>query len=179
MTDPMKTNSRLNDTAQARTHQRVEALYRKYGSLIFSRCRSMLRDDALAEDATQEVFMRVMKNLSSVSDDQMLLPWISRISTNYCLNLIRGRSRQAVSVAELPEVVGDDPEPRLIDHNLAVQLVSRVPQKLQAPVVLYFNGCEQAQIATTLGVSRRTVVNRLSDFLEGSRKFLSADLQAA
>ena len=39
---------------------------------------------------------------------------------------------------------------------------------------------EQAQIARTLGLSRRTVINRLNDFMESSRKFLSQDgLRAA
>ncbi|HEY0881165.1 MAG TPA: hypothetical protein VGD87_06535, partial [Archangium sp.] len=42
---------------------RLAALYRKFGPIIFSRCRRALGDETLAEKATQEVFVRVLLNL--------------------------------------------------------------------------------------------------------------------
>ncbi len=155
---------------------RVSDLYRKYGTVIYSRCRRLLKDDALAEDATQEVFVRVMRHIHSAPDDQAALAWIYRISTNYCLNQIRDRSRQAEPVEELPDVGGDHPEPQLLDRDLAMQLVSRAPEALRAPAILYYlDGMEQEQIAKTLGISRRTVINRLNEFMSRSKKFLSRD----
>ena len=69
--------------------KRVEALYAKYGPTIYSRCRRLLRDSAQAEDATQDVFLKVLKHLASAPKDEAALPWIYRITTNHCLNLIR------------------------------------------------------------------------------------------
>ena len=136
----------------------------------------MLKDDALAEDATQEVFVRVMRHIQSAPDDQAALAWIYRISTNYCLNQIRDRSRQAEPVDELPDVGGAHPEAQLLDRDLAMQLVNRAPENLRAPAILYYiDGLEQEQIAKTLGISRRTVINRLNDFMSRSKKFLSRD----
>ena len=153
---------------------RVEDLYRKYGSIIYSRCRRLLRDDALAQDATQDIFVRVMKHVDSAPGDQAALSWIYRISTNYCLNLIRNRDRQAQPVAELPELASSHPEADLLDRELALKLVNHAPENLRVPAVLYYvDGYEQLQIARALGVSRRTVVNRLNDFIGQSRKFLS------
>lgn len=155
---------------------RVSDLYRKYGSVIYSRCRRLLKDDALAEDATQEVFVRVMRHIQSAPDDQAALAWIYRISTNYCLNQIRDRSRQAEPVEELPDPGGAHPEEGLLDRDLAMQLVSRAPEALRAPAILYYlDGMEQEQIARTLGISRRTVINRLNDFMSRSKKFLGRD----
>ncbi len=155
---------------------RVESLYRKFGPIIHSRCRRLLRDDALAEDATQEVFMRVMRHIESAPDDAAALAWIYRISTNYCLNQIRDRHRQAEPVEELPELSGEHPEPAMIDRDLALQLVQRAPENLRAPAILYYvDGLEQEQVAKTLGVSRRTVINRLNDFMERSKKFIGRD----
>jgi RNA polymerase sigma-70 factor (ECF subfamily) len=135
-----------------------------------------LKDDALAEDATQEVFVRVMRHIQAAPDDQAALAWIYRISTNYCLNQIRDRSRQAEPVEELPDAGTAHPEPELIDRELAMQLVSRAPENLRAPAILYYiDGLEQEQIAKALGISRRTVINRLNDFMSRSKKFLSRD----
>jgi RNA polymerase sigma-70 factor (ECF subfamily) len=141
-----------------------------------------LRDDALAEDATQEVFVRVLRHIESAPDDAAALAWIYRISTNYCLNQIRDRSRQAEPTApsDLPEASGDHPEPELMDRDLAMKLVSRAPEKLRAAAVLYYvDGMEQEQVARTLGISRRTVINRLQEFTERSRKFLTREGDAA
>lgn len=158
------------------TEGRVSDLYRRFGAVIYSRCRRLLKDDALAEDATQEIFVRVMRHIESAPDDQAALAWIYRISTNYCLNQIRDRSRQAEPVEELPESATDHPEPELLDRELAMKLVARAPENLRAPAILYYvDGLEQEQIAKTLGISRRTVINRLNDFMARSRKFISRE----
>jgi DNA-directed RNA polymerase specialized sigma24 family protein len=57
-----------------------------------------------------------------------------------------------------------------------MRVIQRAPEKLQEVAVLYYmDGLEQEQIATTLGISRRTVINRLQEFQERSRKFLARD----
>lgn len=162
--------------------RRVSDLYRKYGPAIYARCRRLLKDDSLAEDATQEVFVRVMRHIESAPDDAAALAWVYRISTNFCLNQIRDRGRQAEPTApdELPEASGEHPEPELLDRDLAMKLVARVPEKLRAVVVLYYvDGFDQEQVAQTLGISRRTVINRLQEFSERSRKYLTREGDAA
>ena len=153
---------------------RVSSLYRKFGPAIYSRCRRLLKDDTLAEDATQEVFVRVMRHIESAPDDAAALAWIYRISTNFCLNQIRDRSRQAEPVDEIPEEASEHPEPEMLDRELAMKLVNRAPEALRAPAVLYYiDGLEQEQVAKTLGISRRTVINRLAEFNSRSRKFIA------
>ena len=85
-------------------NRQVTDLYRKYGAVIYSRCRRLLKDDALAEDATQEVFVRVMRHIESAPDDQAALAWIYRISTNYCLNQLRDRGSRAEPVSHVVQV---------------------------------------------------------------------------
>lgn len=154
---------------------RVADLYRKFGPAIYSRCRRLLKDDALAEDATQEVFVRVMRHIEAAPDDAAALAWIYRISTNFCLNQIRDRSRQAEPTApeELPEGEGVVAEPQMLDRELALKLIERTPEKLREVVVLYYlDGLDQEEVAEVLEISRRTVINRLQEFQERSRKFL-------
>lgn len=165
--------------AGVHSNERVSTLYRKFGTAIYSRCRRLLKDDALAEDATQEVFVRVLKHIESAPDDATALAWIYRISTNYCLNQIRDRSRQAEPTApdEMPESEHNaSPEVDLLDRETALKLIRRAPEKLQEVAVLYYvDGLEQEQVANTLGISRRTVINRLQEFVDRSKKFVSRD----
>lgn len=158
--------------AQVVAEDRLAELYRRFGPTIYSRCRRLLRDETLAEDATQEVFMRVFRHIEAAPNDQAALAWIYRISTNFCLNQIRDRSRQAEPVSELPEQVGEHPEPSMIDRDLALRLLHRSPENLRAAAVLYYvDGMEQTQVAEVLGISRRTVINRLGEFAERARKY--------
>ena len=89
-------------------------------------------------------------------------------------------SPQVEPTLSAPEATGDHPEPELLDRELAMQLVNRAPENLRAPAVLYYvDGLEQEQVAKTLGVSRRTVINRLNEFMTRSRKFLAREKGAA
>src|SRR3712207_4391029 len=95
---------------------RLEQLYRRYGPAIFSRCRRLLRDDAAAEDAASEVFLRIMRHIDKAPDDEAVMAWIYRISTNYCLNVLRGQRHQAVPTEEVPELPSAHPELSHIDR---------------------------------------------------------------
>ena len=159
---------------------RLAELYRRYGPTIYARCRRLLRDDAAAEDATQEVFLRVLRHIDAAPNDQAALAWIYRISTNWCLNHLRDRARQAEPVEKLPEQVGENPEAGMMDRDLCMRLLARAPEKLRAPALLYYvDGMEQASIAELLGISRRTVINRLGEFQSRARKFGAREGEAA
>ncbi len=124
--------------------------------------------------------MRVLKHIESAPDDAQALAWIYRISTNWCLNALRDRSRQAVPTEELPERPSEHPERGLMDRDTAMKLVALAPEKVRPAVLLYyFDGLEQAQVADVLGISRRTVINWLNDFAAASRLHLADERGAA
>jgi RNA polymerase sigma-70 factor (ECF subfamily) len=136
-----------------------------------------LKDASLAEDATQEIFVRVLRHIDSAPDDRVALAWIYRISTNYCLNRLRDSRNDAEPVEELPEVEGAHPEASLMNRDLALRLVLRAPESLRAPAVLhYIDGMEQEKVAQMLGLSRRTVINRLAEFASRARKFIAREV---
>ena len=151
-------------------------LYRQYGPIIYSRCRRMLKDDALAEDATQDVFLRVMRSFDQAPTGTSMLPWVHRITTNYCLNAIRDRRHQPEPVGELPESAGTSPESLMHDRHLAQRLLQRAPTREREPVLLaYRDGLEHQQIAAMLGISRRTVINRLNEFMRRARTAIGTE----
>ncbi|HUB06976.1 MAG TPA: sigma-70 family RNA polymerase sigma factor [Myxococcales bacterium] len=150
---------------------RLTELYRLYGPVIYSRCRRMLGGDAAARDATQEVFLRVWKNLARSPSQDEILAWIHRIATNYCLNQLRGGSLRIEPRAELPEVAVEQLEARMLSRDLLERLVRSAPEKLQEVAWLYYlDGLKQEQVADVLGCTRRTVINRLAAFSQAARE---------
>jgi RNA polymerase sigma-70 factor (ECF subfamily) len=148
----------------------VDTLYRRYGAFVYSRCKRMLRDSAAAEDATQEVFVRVIRHVDTAPTDESVMPWLHRISTNYCLNALRNAGNRPEPVAELPELAGEDPEPVMADRDAAARALRLAPDKLSAPARLHWlEGCTQHEVAETLRLSRRTVVTRLAQFAATAR----------
>ena len=100
-------------------------------------------------------------------------PWIYRIATNYCLNELRDRKLRPESREELPEVPGAGAEDWLADRDLAARLVACVPEKLRVVAWLHHvDGLDQGEVAEVLGISRRTVVTRLSHFNESATRFI-------
>src|SRR5437016_5150355 len=60
---------------------------------VFRAARSVVQDAGLAEDVTQETFLRLYRNLESVSDAEMLRPWLIRVAINLAKNTVRGNFR--------------------------------------------------------------------------------------
>jgi RNA polymerase sigma-70 factor (ECF subfamily) len=157
----------------ARHEDKLTALYRRYGPIIYTRCLRLLEDRGAAEDATQETFVRVYRHIDRTSDFQSALGWIYRIATNYCLNEIRDRRRRAEPREQLPERGCGSLEDVLADRNFVARLLDDVPEELRAPAWLHhIDGIDQGEVARMLGVSRRTVITRLALFAKSARELL-------
>ena len=129
----------------------------------------MLRDDAAAEDATQETFLRVLRHLKKAPDDREALAWIYRIATNHCLNVLRDARRRTRDPDPLPTSV--HPEQALADRNFVAQALRGAPRRVSLVAWLHhFDGLAQGDVAAVLGISRRTVVNRLAHFARSLRR---------
>ena len=68
-------------------------LVRKYQEKIYWTIRKMVVDHEDANDITQEVFIKVWKNLDKFRADAQLFTWIYRIATNECLNFLKKKKR--------------------------------------------------------------------------------------
>lgn len=154
-----------------RTQLDTASLYAKYGPVIFARCKRLLKNSAAAEDATQDVFIKVMRHAEKAPAADAVLPWVHRIATNHCLNVLRDGRRQAEPVSQVPELVDDEFEETLLSRDFSRCLLARTPEHVKAPAVLFHaQGLEQAKVAQELGVSRRTVLYRLSEFTDRAMK---------
>ena len=108
---------------------KIEELYAKLGPAIYARCRRILKDRAAAEDATQEIFIKILKSAESIPSDDAVMPWVHRVTMNHCLNMLRDARRRAEPMPSeaMPEPRDDDFEDSLVSRDFAQQLMARQP----------------------------------------------------
>jgi RNA polymerase sigma-70 factor (ECF subfamily) len=152
-------------------------LYREHGPAVYRRCLRLLGDRPAAEDATQEVFVKLMRDMERLQERETVLPWIYRVATNHCLNLRRDARRRGEEAVDAdlelaPEAAG---LPQAYpERQLAQAVLSRFDAETQAVAVgVFVDGMEHEEVARVLGISRRTVSRKLGRFLDNARKFLA------
>jgi RNA polymerase sigma-70 factor (ECF subfamily) len=145
----------------ARPGPTLKEIYDLYGAQVFRRARTLLRDPERARDATQEVFLRAVQDPGGVRAHP--LPWLFRVTRNLCLNNLRDNRRRVQLLAERnPDVGGDD---RADARVVVSELLARVPAELQEIAIYYYlDDLSHDAIAAIVGVSRRTIGNRLAAF---------------
>ncbi|MCB9282549.1 MAG: RNA polymerase sigma factor [Lewinellaceae bacterium] len=93
-------------------------LYDKYSNKVYSRCLSLLRDVALAQDATQEVFVKIYLNLSRFSERSQFSTWVYSITYNFCIDMIRRNKKQQAlfsdDIEKTPDLVDEVPDEELM-----------------------------------------------------------------
>jgi RNA polymerase sigma-70 factor (ECF subfamily) len=154
------------------TPDRFHVLYESHRSAIFARCCRLLEDRSAAEDAAQEIFLRVHRHIGAAPPDGEALRWMFRIATNYCLNMLRDRKLRPPPTDDFSRVVGEAcPEEHIADRDLGRRLSMRAPAHLREVAWLYHvEGLAQHEIAGELGISRRTVVNYLGAFTASAQR---------
>ena len=142
----------------------VEELYQRYGPMVMRRCRQLLRDENEALDATQDVFVQVLRHRDRL---EMTHPTslLYRIATNQCLNRIRDRRHHAETPGDdfLDRVAGlDDVEPRLEARSVLDRLFGRHQESTRTMAVLHFrDGMTLEEVAVEVGMSVSGVRKRL------------------
>ena len=155
----------------------VAELYASLGPAVYRRCLKLLRDRDEARDATQDVFMKLVRDMDRLQDRETVMPWIYRVATNHCLNVIRSRRRSGESVSvedaglELAPAQSGATYP---DRMLARAVLAEFDEDTQAVAVgVLVDGMEHEELARALGVSRKTIQRRLDRFLTRARELVS------
>lgn len=154
--------------------ERAAELYRTYGPAVYRRCLRLLRDREAARDATQEVFVKLVREIAKLDDPRIVLPWIYRVATNHCLNVLRDRGRHGEAALGDLEIADVPAEPSFPDKHLANAVLSRFDEGTRAVAIgVLVDGMGHEELAGALGISRKTVERRLARFLERARKLVS------
>jgi RNA polymerase sigma-70 factor (ECF subfamily) len=93
------TDTELIHRTQAGDMRALEILMRRHNRTLYRTARAILRDDAEAEDAVQEAYLRAYGALASFRGESKLSTWLVRITANEALMRRRKNARAAVVVA--------------------------------------------------------------------------------
>jgi RNA polymerase sigma-70 factor (ECF subfamily) len=141
----------------ALTTEEISALYEKYGFFLLRRCRAILRDTALADDALQEAFVKVLRAGGGVRAADEPLRWLYRVVDHCCFDALR-RRRRSVETSCDEEGAGVHPSVQIELRDAVQQLLGALDeQEMRIAVLLFFDGMSQGEIAEEVGVSRVTV----------------------
>ncbi len=158
--------------------ERVVRLYREYGPVVYRRCLRLLHDRERARDATQEVFVKLLREERLSGDGDEVLPWIYRVATHHCLNLLRDAGRSARVDGVPPEAmeIAVRGEPSYTERYMVHEVLSRFDDTTQAVAVgVLVDGMEREEVAGALGISRRTVHRKLTRFLAAARRMIAGE----
>ena len=154
-----------------------EALLLKYEKLIYNLARRFMGNNEDAEDVTQEVAVKIYRNIKSCKGEEFLSAWISRITHNSCMDALR--KRKGKNNESLDEIVdfgdgkmekqfedsAEGPEDALIRKELSEQIegaLMQLPVLYRSLVVLRdVLGHSYDEIAEIMGLPVGTVKSRL------------------
>lgn len=145
----------------------VRAAYSAYGRLVYAIAHSILHEQGLCEEATQQTFLKAWRAARKLDPGRELGPWLATIARRVSIDIYRREAHRAVRPLE--SVPADDPA--LVSAPLSVEgayevwevrrAVSVLPEDERDVVRLqHFDGLTHEQIATRLGIPVGTVKSR-------------------
>ncbi len=150
------------------------ALIQKYRKGVHALAWRKIGDFHYAEEITQDVFLQVYKNLSTLKNPNQFAGWLYVIVNRFCINWLQrhkptGQSLEATNLREIEEFsytcyISEQREREAIERRYAAvkKLLRRLPESERTVVTLYYLGDMTAkEISKFLGVSVNTIKSRL------------------
>ena len=143
-------------------------LYREYAPAIFRFCRRALPTREDAEDATMDIFAKLMRDNRILQYDQSrsFTAWLYKVAANHCWDVLRRRkTRQDKETEDLENVPLEHPDPNQLDKLIEQRTSEEVRKALEtlgararmALVMRYYSDMSYDEIADALGVRRAFV----------------------
>ena len=148
-------------TAQSAAPPDMERIVGAYGNAVLRMCFLYLKDSHLAEDASQETFLKVYRNYAQFDGTAGEKTWVMRIAINVCKRQLRSPWRLLRAPQEsLDSLRMEGPEP---PDDTLVRAIQALPPKYREVIILYYYQEWKAwEIAQRLHVPVSTVTVRLS-----------------
>ncbi|MDQ2936442.1 MAG: sigma-70 family RNA polymerase sigma factor [Acidobacteriota bacterium] len=160
------TDSMPYDIATAAPSLSFDEAFTLHHRAVFRTACAVVRDAALAEDVTQEVFLRLYRNLDSTPGEELLRAWLLRVTLNVARNELRGRTRSMVRDNEYQKnsapdgwfgtPTGEDYK-RRIEIEEARRALDKIKEPMRSCLLLKQQGLSYREIASTLSVKETNV----------------------
>lgn len=159
-------------------NQHLERLMNDYGDTILRMCFLYLKDYQLAEDATQETFIKAFTSYEKFEHKSSEKTWLTRIAINCCKNVMRTRWFRVIK-NDIEEHQFQSSE-HMIEDLIEKDGVSSAIMKLELDdrkiiILHYYQELPIKDIASIIGISENTANQRLFRARKKLKKYLVED----
>ena len=163
-------DGRVIDACQQGDRDAFQLLFETYKDKVFSiAVYSSGGDRALAEDVTQQIFLKLFTAIRQFRGDSEFTTWLYRLVVNACTDEARRRRRflpwgETVVVSKSSEKKPQEKQYARTEIAEAVQAaIAELKPKFRLPILLkYVEGLSYEEIASVMGCSKGTVASRLN-----------------
>ncbi|MCA1634849.1 MAG: sigma-70 family RNA polymerase sigma factor [Acidobacteria bacterium] len=166
-------------TAAAAPALQFDEAFTLHHRAVYRAAYALVRDGGLAEDVTQEVFLKLYQSLDTLQGEEHVRPWLLRVASNTALNTLRSRSRsntraeefyREASVGGGAMTTGLDADyERRTEVEEARRALALVKEPMRSCLLLKQQGLSYREIAETLSVNE---VNVGSLIARGRKEFI-------
>lgn len=147
-----------------------DELVRRWNPKLARFLNRMINDSLVAEDLTQQIWLKTVRSISQLKDHRSLAPWIYRIARTAVTDRLRKQYRSPISVHDEtePEVQDLAMKQFIVCDQVANAMQKLHPQDREAIVLHYFEHLSVAEIADVCGVpigTTKSRMNRARNFL--------------
>ena len=165
----------------------LEVLYDRYSTSVYSLAMYMLRNEALAEEVTQEIFLNIWLKASSFKPDRgEPRSWIMSVAHHKVVDLIRSRRRSTImtdpadyeTLDLLPsgQISTEEQVGRNLERERIMKAMTVLPEAQREVIILaYFEGYSQSAMAEKLGQPLGTIKTRVRLAMQKLRIVLEKD----
>jgi RNA polymerase sigma factor (sigma-70 family) len=146
----------------------VEWLMNEFGRKVVRLAFTYLKQEQLAEDVAQEVFMKCYQKLDTFRHESSYQTWLYAITVNLCKDRLRSWSFRNIILNDIfstRSINQHTPESTLMDNEAKSELsqcVLELPVKYREIIILYYyEELTYQQISELLGISSQTIKSRL------------------
>jgi RNA polymerase sigma-70 factor, ECF subfamily len=155
----------------------IAQLYQQLGPVVYRRAVKLLRNPADAADATQQIFLKLLKNTQRLREGANTVPWLLEVTNNHCFNVLRDSKRRAQQLENAGTVRSEaqgDLEQETADRQMAAQVLTKLEaQGAEVAARVLVAEQDHQVVAQQLGISEKTVQRKLKRFIESARKMVT------
>ena len=144
------------------SEETLKRLISQYGDSVLRMCCLYLKDYQLAEDITQETFLRVYRKYDLFENRASEKNWILKIAVNLCKNYMITHWFKDICVDFFPEKEGKDLYETFLDKEMISRQIMKLPPKYKEVILLYYyQELSVKEIAGVLNQKETTILQRL------------------
>lgn len=158
-------------------------LYAMTYNKVYNYARHYLRDDFLAQDALQEIYILALKNLNQLNEPTVFIAWLDRIAFHVCYDMSKKRQKgnDCFSDPEILEIIEDEypdsnPEARYQKKDETTRVNEALEQlpfnERQVLIMRFYNDMKLEEIAAAMDISRSSVKRYIASGEEKMKKIL-------